>query len=650
MDGFIIIFRTLACAKRSTKNFEYKTFLLIQGVKMSGLFKEEYEVIIEKNVIIKMRDGIKLATDVYRPAVKGKPIEDRFPTLLVRTPYNKNRNVADAIWFCKRGYTVCIQDLRGVFKSEGSFVKYEFSDIDGYDTIEWIAKQDWSTGKVGTFGGSFLAHIQVSAATTNPPHLSAMVITQGGYANGYLTSIRHGGAMEMTSICWLLVRALNSKEAAANPVLKAALESIELDGYLDPKGGQLKEGVTPFSLIPNYEKVFFDSLTHSEYDEYWKKPWHSAELYYDQFSDVPILIEGGWYDHYTQNTSELYIGLSKRKKGPIKLIFGPWAHGGQSLTYAGEVDFGPTASLDVNIAPSYNHLRLGWFDRFLKGKENGAENDPSVRLFVMGGGNGQKKCQVMQHDGRWRIEKDWPLPGTKYTEYYFHKNNALSPESPKGKKSNVSYTFDPRDPVPTIGGNRHTHFMLGGENRVKYEGAFDQIERPGYFACKPPYLPLAFRNDVLVFKTPPLKNAIEVTGPIKVRLWASSSAVDTDFTAKLIDWHPPNPDYPMGFAMNLTDGIIRTRYRNSWEKQELMEPGKIYSFDITLYPTSNLFTKDHRIRVDISSSNWPRFDINPNTGDPLGKSRRFIIAHNTIYHDTKHPSHIVLPIITSRAS
>jgi predicted acyl esterase len=273
------------------------------------------------------------------------------------------------------------------------------------------------------------------------------------------------------------------------------------------------------------------------------------------------------------------------------------------------------------------------------------ENDPTVRIFVMGGGPGVRRYRFMQHGGKWRNEKDWPLPDTNYTPYYFHEDSSLTLEPPTKRKSHTSYTFDPRDPVPTIGGNRHTHYMLGGDDRSKSEGAFDQVERPDFFGCKYPYVPLAFRNDVLVFKTSPLSDSIEVTGPIKVVLWASSSSVDTDFTAKLIDWYPPNIDYPLGFAMNLTDGIMRARFHKSWEKQELLKPNQIYQFEITLYPTSNLFAKNHQIRVDVSSSNWPRFDINPNTCDPLGRSRRFVITENTIYHNNIYASHIVLPVI-----
>jgi putative CocE/NonD family hydrolase len=328
--------------------------------------KTDLDYVVEKNIKVQMRDGVKLALDFYKPLNNGRLKKGRYPTLLVRTPYNKDNYQKDGVWFSSKGYAVCIQDIRGRFQSEGSFVKYGFSDVDGYDTIEWAAKQNWSTGKVGTFGGSFLAHVQVAAATQKPPHLRAMVLSQGGYANAYLSGIRHGGAFEMTSLCWLLTRSLNSNDASQNPVIKKALEMIPLEGYLDPRRGQVKQGITPFNFFPDYEKIFFDTLLHSEYDEYWKTPWHSAELFYDNFADVPVLIETGWYDHYTLNDCMLYTGLSRGKRGPIKLIIGPWTHGGTMLTYSGEVEFGPTAPLDAGIAQSHNDLILGWFDHWLK--------------------------------------------------------------------------------------------------------------------------------------------------------------------------------------------------------------------------------------------------------------------------------------------
>jgi putative CocE/NonD family hydrolase len=355
--------------------------------------------------------------------------------------------------------------------------------------------------------------------------------------------------------------------------------------------------------------------------------------------------------------------LSHAKRGPIKLILGPWIHGEHMHSAHGEVDFGPAAAIDGYA------FRLRWYDRWLKGVTNGAENDAPVRIFVMGGGSEARTLEGRHlHGGVWRDEHEWPLARTRWTPYYLHADGSLSPESPREPRSSTSYSFDPHDPVPTIGGN------ISSAVGIMQQGAWDQKCGPQVWNCTNA-LPLSTRRDVLVFQTPPLAQDVEVTGPIDVKLWASSSVVDTDFTAKLIDVHPPTADSPAGIDMNLEDGIIRARFRDevaaefcktagqpcaasanssSGARQgaegaaappELMHPGEIYQFIIQLYPTSNLFKKGHRIRLDVSSSNFPRFDVNPNTGEPLNQQRRFAIAVNTIYHDAQHPSHVVLPII-----
>jgi hypothetical protein len=297
--------------------------------------------------------------------------------------------------------------------------------------------------------------------------------------------------------------------------------------------------------------------------------------------------------------------------------------------------------LDENLAENYLTFRLRWFDRWLRGIRNGVDEEPPVRIFVMGGGTGRRnKDGRLEHGGHWREATDWPLPDTRYTPFYLHRDGRLGTELPEKEASPVSYDYDPRNPVPTIGGALVSHSIP-----VMDAGAFDQREAPRFFACKPPYLPLASRSDVLVFETPPLDHDVEVTGPIEVHLWISSNCIDTDFTAKLIDCYPPNEDYPEGFAMNITDGILRARYRRSWEDAEMMTPGEIYKIALQPFPTSNLFKAGHRIRVDISSSNFPRFDVNPNTGEPEGLWRRTRVATNSVYVDRMRPSHIVLPVI-----
>jgi uncharacterized protein len=289
-------------------------------------------------------------------------------------------------------------------------------------------------------------------------------------------------------------------------------------------------------------------------------------------------------------------------------------------------------------------LRLRFFDAWLKGERNGVAADPPVRLFVMGGGSGRRNAQGrMDHGGRWRAETDWPIPDARLTPFYLHRDGRLSVEPPASGAAPLSYDFDPARPVPSIGGT------ITSGKPVMLGGAFDQREGPQVFGCREPYLPLAARADVLVFETEPLTADVEVTGPIEARLWISSDRPDTDFTLKLIDVYPPNEDYPDGFAMNLTDGILRVRYRKSWEQPQMLPPGEIAEITVAAFPTSNLFKKGHRIRLDISSSNFPHFDVNPNTGALEGQGLDRQIARNTIMVDRDRPSHVLLPLIPVRA-
>jgi putative CocE/NonD family hydrolase len=315
---------------------------------------------------------------------------------------------------------------------------------------------------------------------------------------------------------------------------------------------------------------------------------------------------------------------------------GPWTHGGNTRSFAGNVEFGPEAAI-TDFAREY-HLR--WFDYHLKGRRNGVESDPSIKLWVMGTGDGHKDANGrLFHGGYWRAVEEWPVPGTNFVNYYFHGDGTLSTQRPTAQSSSTSYVFDPRNPVPTIGGSFSGSLP---------SGAYDQREAERFHGSALPYLPLKARSDVVVFQTEPLEQDMEVVGPIVVKLHAASTALDTDFTMKLVDVYPPSLDFPTGFDMNLTDDILRARYRNSPDRQELMQPGTVYEFVIQPFPTGNVFKRGHRIRVDISSSNYPRFDINPNTGEPLGKHRRMIEATNTIHHSATYPSHIVLPLVPKR--
>lgn len=597
-----------------------------------------YDVVAEREVMIPLRDGVRLATDLYFPALDGRRAPGRFPVILERTPYDKRGlgSVAAAKFFARHGYVAALQDVRGRFNSEGEWYAFAREGEDGFDTVEWLGAQEWSSGKVGTVGLSYSGSDQHALATLDPPHLGAIFASEA-MSNYHTGSMRQGGAMELRFLIYAFRMAWDAPEARANPALREAVRR-EWDNVGRWLGRMpLKPGVSVLRHFPAIERWVLDVLTHGDYDDYWKQRGYNVEEYYDEHADVPTYLLGGWYDSYTRATTDNYIQLSRRKRGPVRMIIGPWVHGTTTLqqSNAGDVDFGIDAPLD-----DYNGFRLRFFDAALKELDTGVFAGPPVRLFVMGGGSGRKLPNgCLDHGGRWRDEEGWPLARAVPTNFYLHGDGALRPEPPAEPRSSTTYRYDPRDPVPTIGGN------ISAANEILPPGGFDQRCRPGLYGCKDT-LPLAARHDVLVFQTAPLAADTEVTGPIGVRLWASSSAVDTDFTAKLIDVYPPNIDYPDGYALNIGDSIIRARYRADRARPELMTPGEIYPFEIVLYPTSNVFARGHRIRLDISSSNFPRFDANPNTGEPLGASGRTVVAENTLYHDADYPSRITLPVVS----
>ncbi len=584
--------------------------------------------------MIPMRDGVQMATDLYFPAQDGEPAAGRFPVILERTPYDKAaaRNTANGAYFARRGYVCALQDVRGRFASEGEWYPFAREAPDGYDTVEWLAAQPWSDGQVGTMGGSYCGSDQSALATLNPPHLRTMIVAVGA-SNYYHASMRHNGALELRFLVYALRMATTSQEAMADPALRAALTDLYAQAGQWLAQTPFKAGVSALRLLPSYEQWALDILTHGDYDDYWRQRGYAISEYYDEHADVPTLYLGGWYDSYARATCENFVELSKRKQSRQMLLMGPWTHGGWEVTYAGDLDFGPQSLIN------YNDLRLAWFDHFLKGLHSEAADWSPVKLFVMGGGSGRRTYEGrIDHGGQWRDAADFPLPDTQFTPYYLHTGGALSTAAPTGAAQPSRYTFNPRTPVPTIGGG------ISAAEPIMQPGGFDQRGHPGVYGCNDA-LPLNARSDVLTFQTDPLAHDVEVSGPITIHLYAASSALDTDFTAKLIDVHPPNVDYPAGLAINVSDSILRARYRNGWEQPELLTPGQVYEFTFQLYPTSNVFAAGHCIRLDISSSNFPRFDVNPNTGGPLGQERRVEAAQQSIYHDGDHPSRLVLPLI-----
>ena len=589
------------------------------------------DVIREQNVMVAARDGVLLATDVFRPAVAGVPISERLPVLLHRTPYDKSDPAAVTIaeTLAGHGYVVMVQDTRGRHHSQGVFEKYySFDAYDGYDTIEWAANQPYSDGKVGMYGTSYAAHTQADASKLAPPHLRALLLNMGGMANAWDHSVRYDGAFEMgRQLTWAWGQAL---EDAKDPITKAMLSKEDVLAWYSAL--PIRRGLSPLSIAPNYERYYLDEATRSDYGPHWDTLGMQWEKFYAQTADVPMMHVGGWYDIYLRGTIENWRRLSELKKSPMRLVIGPWTHHGNAQSFAGDVDFGP----DAAIKDFDTDFHLRWFDHYLKGIEAAAGTEAAVRYFLMGTGDGHKDAAGrLYHGGEWRNSAAWP-PTNSHAEVFYLHAGSLSAQPPDASEKASVYQFDPSHPVPTIGG--------GVSKRLK-DGAYDQRERPDMPGSRPPYLPLRSRNDVLVFQSEILTHDVVLAGPVEVALYAASSGTDTDFTAKLIDVYPPSVDFPTGFDMNLTDGIVRASYRERLKKRALLTPGKVYRITIRPFDTANVVKKGHRIRLDISSSNFPRFDVNPNTGEPLGMNRRIKVVDNTIFHDPSHPSAMKLFVI-----
>jgi putative CocE/NonD family hydrolase len=598
----------------------------------------EFGVAIETNVMIPTRDGVRLAADLYRPARDGKPAPGRFPAVLTRTPYDKTGVGGEGRYYAERGYVVVANDVRGRYASEGTWRLIVDDPQDGFDVVEWIARQDWSDGKVGTFGTSYPGGTQHALAEMNPPHLTTMVPIDS-VSNCGISGMRHGGAFELRFLNWIFqTGAPNAKAALADPALRQALTESGRRIRQHADSLPVRAGMTPLRVVPEYEAWLVEAMRSGPESPFWHIKGMSVVDHVSDYADVPVLHITGWYDSWARQVTMNYDALSRAKKSPQRLVIGPWTHGGQNSNVAGEVEFTREAGIDLLA------FRLRWFDRWLRQDRNDVESDPPVVLYIMGTGNDRRSpAGRLEHGGFWRSEREWPVARTRPTAFYLTAEGALAKEPSAIAVSRTTYTFDPKHPVPTVGGN------ISSNQGLMQSGGFDQRARGDTHAAVNE-LPLSERRDVLVFRTPPLEADLEATGTALVKLWVSSTALDTDFTAKLIDEIPPNPDYPLGFDLNLGDSIFRARYRDGLDHQAPpLGPSDVVPITITLYPNANVFKKGHRIRVDISSSNYPRFDVNPNTGDPLGEYRRMVPADNTIYHDAGHPSQVILPVIPAPA-
>jgi putative CocE/NonD family hydrolase len=596
-----------------------------------------------RSEMVAMRDGVRLATDIHLPAGDGP-----WPVVLERTPYGRaavrrtERSLADpaprdaaalAGAITARGYAAVFQDCRGRYGSEGQFVKYLADGEDGADTCAWIGEQPWCDGHICTIGLSYGAHTQAALGCLDPPGLVAQVLDCGGFNDAWASGARQGGAFELRQATWAHRQAILSPEAEADPVLRAALAAEDIHAWFAAL--PWRQGQSPLRHHPDYEAYLFDQWRHGRRDEFWQRVGTWAEGFHHRYSRADCVHVSSWFDPYVPTATGNYADLHAAGRGRQRLILGPWTHGNRSARVFGDVDFGPAAPIDT-WAGDWLDYRLRHFDAATRGAAN---PEPAVRVFVMGGGSGRRSPEGhLDHGGRWLSAADWPVPGAAASVWHLHNDRRLDPAPPEDGAAPISYDFDPADPVPTIGGN------FSSLEPIAVAGSFDQVAGEAFFGCRPPFLPLAARADVLAFQTAPLAAPVQVVGPVDVDLFVATDGPDTDFTAKLVDVHPPSADYPRGYAMLLGDTILRLRYAEDPGEPRRRRAGEVVRIRLTL-AIANLFAPGHRIRLDISSSNFPKFDVNPNTGEPEGTSRRRRVAVNTVFTDAARPSRVVLPVL-----
>ena len=558
-------------------------------------------VVVESGVKMVLRDGVTLIADVYRPAGDG-----RYPVLLTRTPYDRHGDLEAGPALASHGYVVVMQDVRGRYDSEGVFYPFRNEAADGYDTVEWAAALPNSNGTVGMFGGSYVGATQMLAAGATPPHLVAIhpVVTASDYYEGW--TYQGGALMQWFTSSWAtgLAEDTLQRRAAERAAAPAWVETLPVENYrlLDPP---------PVSELAPYYR---DWLAHETADDYWR-----AVRVKDRYRDMSVkaLHRAGWHDIFSRGSIENYVGMRAGAATPEaragqRLLVGPWGH---TATLAegqvGDVKFGDAVRLDGDA------VLLKWADWALKGVANEYAAGAPVRIFVMG-------------ENVWRDEQDFPLARARSTRYYLRSvkgansvagDGRLAADPPRQERPD-RFEYDPANPVRTLGGR----LCCGSAQPPYHPGPYDQ--RPN-----------ESRTDVLVYSTGPLAKDMEVTGFITAEVWAASSAVDTDFTAMLVDVDPS------GYARYLADGILRARYRVSRERAEPLQPGRVEKYAIDLGATANVFKAGHQLRLYVSSSNFPRFDRNLNTGEPVATGTRMVKAQQAVYHDADHPSALVLPVI-----
>ena len=551
-----------------------------------------YDVDMRLDVRVPMRDGQNLSADIYLPRAPGP-----FPTVLVRTPYsnNQDRAIGTGRRLANLGYACVVQDVRGRFDSDGDYYPFVNEGPDGFDTQEWIAAQPWSNGKIGTSGGSYLGLVQWASALHHSPHLTCMAPSVA-LSDPYAGLLYPGGALQLgTAFTWGMATNARTGQSIEHHNWTEVFRALPLI-EMDERAGR---------TLPFWK----DWIRNPTYSDDWAAA--NLETRWNEIT-VPALIMGGWYDIFITGSFSSFNGLRLHGRTPqarqSKLIVGPWPHALSQSTRTGDVDFGAASMVDLEL------LELQWLDHWLRDADNGITDGPPLRLFIMG-------------TNRWRDEHEWPLARTSWQKWHLHSagnagtlrgDGALSADAPAGEPPD-HFVYDPLYPVQTLGGNTFSPPTIPW-------GPYDQR-------------PAEMRTDVLCYTSDPLEADIEVTGPVKAVIYASTDAPDTDWTAKLVDVSPT------GYAKNLCDGIIRARYRESLSDPTLPEPNTVHQYEIDLAVTGNVFLKGHRIRVEISSSNFPRFDRNPNTGHRFGIDAETRPARQTVHHSRAHPSHILLPLI-----
>jgi predicted acyl esterase len=539
---------------------------LADGIRLSFLFLVLVsQVLCAKTELVRlpMRDGVKLATDVYLPDQEGP-----FPVVFIRTPYNRVMGAGFAPEAAKRGIVLVVQDTRGRFASEGDNFAFDADAWgerqDGLDTINWIVKQPWCNGKIGTFGGSALSITTLLLAGTGTPHLEAQVLPVG--------------APNLYEVVY--------------------------------KGGVFRK-----SLVEDWIRISKFSpgalalwVSHPAYDDYWKHRDLTGR--YSRINAAAVHL-GGWYDIFAQGTIDSFKGYQyrggPRARGRQKLIMGPWTHG--ILTEkSGQLTF-PKA----NKPPSRATDSWSWLETHLKGIDPGFDQEPAITYYVMG-----DAFDKTAPGNVWRTSKIWPLPEARQLKYFLHADRSLSIQKP-GTDSPLGFTYDPRNPSPTVGGIQLS-IPAGPMEQSKVES----------------------RSDVLLFSTGPIVEPVEVTGRVQARLWIASDCPDTDFILQLCDVYPDDRSF------NVCEGALRVRFRGGFRKEKLMKSGRVYPIDIDLWSTSIIFNRGHKIRLQVRSSSVPGYDPNPNTGATFRSNEEIRVARNSIFVDRSRPSHLILPVVPAR--